>query len=80
MDSFPALLDPPGDYIYARLARKRANGSGGVMVSMELSKSDARRFLSPAEFEKSTRISLPWVEQRYAEALRRIISEETAAT
>jgi hypothetical protein len=50
------------------------------MVSMELSKSDARRFLSPAEFEKSTRISLPWVEQRYAEALRRIISEETAAT
>jgi hypothetical protein len=76
MDGFPALLDPPGDKIQVRFAGNRVNGRGGVVVSIELSKSDARRFLSPAEFEKSTRIPVAWVEEQYAEALRRIFSEE----
>ena len=76
MVDFPALLDPPGDKIQVRLAGKRANGLGGVMVSLELLKSDARRFLSPTEFEKSTRIPLSWVEERYTEALTRVFSEE----
>jgi hypothetical protein len=76
MDGFPALLDPPGDKIQVCLAGRRANGRGCVTVSMELSKSDARRFLSPAEFEKSTRIPLAGVEERYTEALGRVFSEE----
>ena len=76
MDVLPALLDSPGEKIHFCLAGKRANAGGSLMVSMELSKSDARRFLSPAEFEKSTRIPLTWVEEQYTEALRRIFSEE----